>query len=103
MAGAAAEPPWEPPPCPAVETRRRPEPGGVVPARAGARRARARSPGMRLTVGVDGTAGRHMDLAPESFASGPAGGLVLVGEDDGAVSRLSLAGPGARLLDGDRR
>jgi hypothetical protein len=45
---------------------------------------------MRLISGIDGTGGRRLDLAPESFASGPTGGRILVGEDDGSVSRLSL-------------
>jgi hypothetical protein len=33
---------------------------------------------------------RGLDLDPESFASGPFGGSVLVGTDDGATSRMSL-------------
>jgi hypothetical protein len=47
--------------------------------------------GQRLTIGAPGTvAVRGLDLDPESFASGPFGGSVLVGTDDGATSRMSL-------------
>jgi hypothetical protein len=47
--------------------------------------------GQRLTVGGSGTARvRGLDLDPESFASGPFAGTVLVGTDDGTTSRLSL-------------
>jgi len=46
--------------------------------------------GQRLTVGVAGGAERRLDLPPESFASGPVDGVILVGEDDGLRSRLSL-------------
>jgi hypothetical protein len=47
--------------------------------------------GQRLTVGraaVDTSA--FIDLDPESFASGPFGGTILAGTDDGLSSRLSL-------------
>jgi hypothetical protein len=47
--------------------------------------------GQRLAVGGSGTAGvRELDVDPESFASGPFAGTVLVGTDDGTTSRLSL-------------
>jgi hypothetical protein len=52
--------------------------------------------GRRLTIGLDGATSHLLDLAPESFASGPVNGLVLAGEDDGTISRL-------RLLDVARR
>ncbi len=46
--------------------------------------------GQRLTTGIHGsTATRSLSLPPESFATGPFGGLVLTGADDGHVSRLS--------------
>ncbi len=52
--------------------------------------------GQRLSVGRgDGDAGTHVDLDPESFASGPSGGAVLAGTDDGRTSRLSLLDLGA--------
>jgi hypothetical protein len=47
--------------------------------------------GQRLTVGRAATdAPASIDLGPESFASGPFGGTVLAGTDDGRSSRLSL-------------
>jgi hypothetical protein len=46
--------------------------------------------GQRLTVGAGSVGSRHLDLDPESFASGPVGGAVLVGTDDGRASRLSI-------------
>jgi hypothetical protein len=49
---------------------------------------------VRLTVGLAGGPGRWLSLAPESFASGPVGGRVLAGSDDGTVSWLSLVDPG---------
>lgn len=45
--------------------------------------------GQRLALGIDGErSSRVVDLPPESFAAGPFGGIVLVGSDDGAASRL---------------
>jgi hypothetical protein len=45
--------------------------------------------GQRLSVGLDGERGsRVLDLPPESFAAGPFGRVVLVGGDDGSVSRI---------------
>jgi hypothetical protein len=52
--------------------------------------------GQRLVAGVGTGAPVSLDLPPESFASGPAGGAVLVGDDDGSRSRL-------RWLDVGRR
>ncbi len=90
---AAADPPWQPPPC--AEAR-----AGVVPIGAETGTAWYRLDpvldesgslaGQGLTIGLVGGPARHLDLAPESFVSGPAGGVVLVGEDDGADSRLRL-------------
>ena len=46
--------------------------------------------GQRVALGVDGDrASRFLDLPPESFAAGPFGRLVVVGSDDGSVSRLA--------------
>jgi hypothetical protein len=46
--------------------------------------------GQRLSTGLHGTAGsRTLTLPAESFATGPFGGLVLLGADDGGSSRLS--------------
>jgi hypothetical protein len=90
---AAADPPWQPPPC--GEAR-----AGDVPTAVDAGSAwyrldpvldeRGSLDGQRLTVGLVGGAARHLDLAPESFVSGPVGGVVLVGDDDGVESRLRL-------------
>ena len=59
----------------------------------------------RLSIGAEGSSIRVLDLAPESFASGPVDGLVLAGEDDGDVSRLSLLDPvrGCALTVGNER
>lgn len=93
MAGAAGDPPWDPPPCPPGEAAG--PPGAAawyrldpVLDRQGALAS------MRLTVGTAGSPSRWLALAPESFASGPVGGLVLAGSDDGTASRLRLLDPG---------
>lgn len=45
--------------------------------------------GQRVSLGLDGVrAVRTIELPPESFASGPFGRVVLIGSDDGSVSRL---------------
>ncbi len=82
------EPPWEPPPCapqaavpPGPATWYRLDP---VLDRTGTLAGRT------LTIGIEGAAGRSLELAPESFASGPVNGIVLTGEDDGAASHLWL-------------
>ena len=92
VSGAGADPAWDPPPCPVEDTGGPPGAGAwyrldPVLDRAGTLAAQ------RLTTGIAGQPSRHMDLAPESFASGPVGGLVLVGEEDGSVSRLRLLDP----------
>ncbi len=46
--------------------------------------------GQRLSVGAGTTATHQMELGPESFATGPSGGAVLAGIDDGRRSQLSL-------------
>jgi hypothetical protein len=47
--------------------------------------------GQRLTLGRAGLEQPYaIDMDPESFASGPAGGTVLMGTDDGQASTLSL-------------
>jgi hypothetical protein len=52
--------------------------------------------GQRLTVGRRGRgAPATIVLPPESFAAGPFGDLILVGEDDGVASRLSTFDAGA--------
>ncbi len=83
-----AEPRWEPPPCTSE--------AGL---RSGALTWYQLDPvldrtgtleGQTLTIGMDGEVGRSLDLAPESFASGPVNGMVLTGEDDGTASHLRL-------------
>src|SRR6185369_2740957 len=49
--------------------------------------------GQRLTLGVVGGRARLLVLPAESFASGPVKGIVLVGDDDGARSRLRAVDP----------
>ena len=45
--------------------------------------------GQRLALGLDGErTARVLDLAPEAFAAGPFGDVVLVGSDDGASSHV---------------
>lgn len=92
VSGAGNGPAWDPPPCTEADTGGPPGAGtwyrlDPVLDRAGTLAAQ------RLTTGIAGRPSRHLDLAPESFASGPLGGLVLAGEDDGSVSRLRLLDP----------
>ena len=99
---AAADPPWQPPPCGEVAAV-----GGAAGGGADAERRAAAwyrldpvlddhgsLAGQRLTLGLVGGSTRHVDLSPESSASGPASGAVLVSEDDGMESRLRLLDPG---------
>ncbi len=92
IAGAAGDPAWDPPPCP-------PDDSGGAPGAAAWYRLdptldrQGTLVAMRLTVGLAGAGGRWLALAPESFASGPVGGRVLAGTDDGAVSSLRLLDP----------
>jgi hypothetical protein len=87
----AADPPWDPPPCPASAAASTGESAwyrldGVVD-------DAGTLVGQRLIVGVVGAGGRAVELPPESFASGPFGGRVLVGADDGSRSQLALLDP----------
>jgi hypothetical protein len=49
--------------------------------------------GRRLLVGAPGRTALQLDLPPESSASGPRDGLVLVVDDDGRRSRVRLLDP----------
>jgi len=89
----AADPPWDPPPCPAAVTA--PADAAVWFRLDGLVDAAGTLTGQRLTVGRLGGGGRTIDLPPESFATGPWDGRVLIGADDGARSRLSLVDVGA--------
>jgi hypothetical protein len=89
---AASDPPWEPPPCT--------DSGPPAASRGSAGAAWYRLDGllddagtlsgMRLSTGIVGGESRGVVLPAESFATGPVGGVVLVGVDDGSRSRLSL-------------
>src|SRR5262245_41731174 len=113
----AADPPWDPPPCPAAAGPPGSSGGGIVGSIAG-RIAAAKVDGVpwfrldpvldaggtlvarRLAVG-DAAAGsrRRLDLAAESFATGPFGPVVLVGSDDGRRSTLRIVDPVAGCAD----
>jgi hypothetical protein len=85
---AAVPPPWVPPPCADAAP-----PGTGVPSwyRLDAvLDAAGTLSGQRLVLAVAGEAERTMSLPAESFASGPTAGAVLVGQDDGSRSRLTL-------------
>ena len=89
----AADPPWDPPPCPPAQA------AGLLAAAAGGAWFALDAEldgdgwltGRRLSLGgLAGAPARHLELPPESFASGPVGGRVLVGDDDGSRSRLRI-------------
>ncbi len=87
---SAAAPPWQPPPCPALA-----EAGIESVAPAWFRLDSMLDDtgtleGRRLTLGRIGGRERHLDLSPESFASGPVDGRVVVGDDDGSTSELRI-------------
>jgi hypothetical protein len=86
----SAAPPWDPPTC-----RDRAAAAGVPASTAwyrldGVLDASGTLAGQRLTLGLIGGRARMLALPPESFASGPVGGRVLVGDDDGSRSRVRL-------------
>jgi hypothetical protein len=85
----AGDPPWDPPPCPPGHPS-----GGTGAAWYSLEPvldANGWLSGRRLVLGdLAGTLTRRLDLPPESFASGPVGGRVLVGDDDGTRSRLRV-------------
>jgi hypothetical protein len=86
----ASDPPWQPPPCPAT---------GLSPTASGTGAWFRLAPvldgtgtlvGEALTTTTHGDGPRRLMLPPESFASGPSGGQLVVGDDDGARSRLRV-------------
>lgn len=80
---------WDPPSCP--PSRAAPAAGSAWFSLEPRLDGRGWLAGQRLTVGdIAGTITHRMDLPPESFASGPVAGLVLVGDDDGRRSRLRV-------------
>ncbi len=90
----APAPAWDPPPCPGQPAAAPAATGTwfvIEPTIVDGVRA-----GQRLTLGRAGADRTwQLDLDPESFASGPFGGTVLVGTDDGRASSLSLVDLGA--------
>ena len=79
---------WPPSPCASAPP---PDPGVPAWYRIDARLdGRGSVAGQRLHLGGVGSDELAMDLPPESFATGPQDGLVLVGADDGTQSRLAL-------------
>lgn len=88
---SAADPPWQPPPCPdgAMAPVQRPTVAAWYRMDA-VLDATGTLAGQRLTLGVLGGPSRHLDLPAELFASGPVLGRLLVGDDDGSSSRLRL-------------
>jgi hypothetical protein len=84
----AGDPPWDPPPCPPGDDRRAEAPVAWFSLDPQLD-ATGTLTGQRLTLGtIDGSMVRAIDLPPESFATGPVGGRILVGDDDGTRSRL---------------
>jgi hypothetical protein len=80
--------PWRPPACPGVPVVK---PGAVGAwYRLDPMLDEGTFVGQRLSVGTTSASTRRLDLAAESFAAGPSGGLVLMGSDDGLRSQLSL-------------
>jgi hypothetical protein len=84
----AADPPWEPPACRIAVTARPATPAVAWFRTDALLDATGTLSGQRVTLGVVGGPTRRIDLPAESFAAGPARGVVLVGDDDGARSRL---------------
>ena len=89
----AADPPWHPPACRGPAAARPPGSGVAWYRLDAVADATGTLAGQRLTVGVVGRRARHVSLPPESFASGPVNGIVLVGDDDGTRSRLRAVDP----------
>jgi hypothetical protein len=90
---AARSAAWVPPQCPAA-TASPDQKGGVAWYRLDpSLDDKGTLSAMRLVVGATGAATRTLDLAPESFASGPSGGRVVAGSDDGSRSTLLALDP----------
>ena len=90
---AAADPPWDPPACRTPVVARPPETGVAWYRLDAVVDSTGTLAGQRLTIGVVGRRTRQVALPPESFASGPVAGVVLVGDDDGTRSRLRTVDP----------
>ena len=90
----AGDPPWNPPACPPDATTL-PVADGTWFSMDAILDSGGGLSSQRLTLGDGSGMTRGMDLPPESFASGPVGGRVLVGADDGSRSWLRLVDVGA--------
>ena len=88
-----ADPPWDPPACRAAVAARPSSAGPAWFRMDAVLDAAGTLTGQRLTLGVVGGRARLLVLPPESFASGPVRGVVLVGDDDGSRSRLRALDP----------
>lgn len=107
-ATGAADPRWEPPPCSGAPV---PDPGDPEPAGRTWFRLEpvlgtdGELVSRDLELGVTGAAAHRLTLAPESFASAPVDGRVVVGSDDGRRSLLRVIDPAARCFvdAGERR
>ena len=86
----AGDPPWTPPPCPQDAASAPPPAMGTWFSMDPVLNPSGVLAGQRLSLGDASGAARRLDLPAESFASGPEGGHVLVGDDDGSRSRLRL-------------
>jgi len=93
LAPGAAPPPWQPPPCPASTNAGSPalEPAPAAWFRVDGVLDRSGTlAGRRLTLGTVAGPRRVLELPPESFASGPVRGRLVIGDDDGSRSRLRV-------------
>lgn len=100
----AGDPPWDPPPCPVAaggDERAAPDPQASAGWAEGTwfrldavLDGTGTLAGQRLVLGAAAAPAREIHLAPESFATGPVRGTILVGDDDGTLSRLRLVDPG---------
>ncbi len=90
-----ADPPWDPPACRTAVAASAPTAGVAWFRMDAVLDAAGTLAGQRLTLGVVGGRARQIALPPESFASGPVRGVVLVGDDDGSRSRLRAIDPAA--------
>ena len=81
---------WTPPPCPVDSGIAPPAAPGTWFSLDPVLGASGILAGQRLSLGDPASTLPRLDLPAESFASGPVGGRVLVGDDDGSRSRLRL-------------
>ena len=85
-----ADPPWDPPACRGAVAAQAVAAGTAWYRMDATLDASGTLAGQRLTIGIVGGSERQAPLPAESFATGPVRGLLLVGDDDGARSRLRV-------------